>query len=84
MRSRWTAGGDSCTMIYQNCGDACGERKPEKEKPVQAKEVSGWKTRRISQRRDAERTRVGKRVSRLPRKAAIVSYEPVPKTDTGG
>ena len=28
--------------------------------------------------------KVVKCVSRLPRKAAIVSYEPVPYTDTGG
>ena len=35
-------------------------------------------------RRDADRTQVGKRVSHVPRKAAIVHAVPVPQTDTGG
>ena len=48
------------------------------ERLVQAEEVSGRKTRQISQRRDVERTKVAKRVSHVPRKAAIVLYVPVP------
>ena len=34
--------------------------------------------------RDAERKKVAKRPERVPRKAAIARYAPVPKTDTGG
>ena len=44
----------------------------------QAQEGYGWKNRRATQRCDAYRTKVGKCVSRLPRKAAIVCTVPVP------
>ncbi len=37
-----------------------------------------------TQRRDADRTQVGKRAGSVPRKAAIVHAAPVPQTDTGG
>ena len=54
------------------------------EKPVQARYLDGRKNRRARQRRDAERKRVVKAVSHVPRKAAIVLCVPVPQTDTGG
>ena len=46
--------------------------------PVQAEKVSGWQIRQTSRRRDVERIKVAKRVSHVPRKAAIVLYVPVP------
>ena len=48
------------------------------EKPVQAKEEYGRKNRRAIQRSEAERNKVAKRVSHVPRKAAIVYIIPVP------
>ena len=78
MRSRWITGGDSCTMIYQNCGDAQGKRKPGKERPVQAKEAYDWKNRHASQSGEVERRKVAKSVSQVPRKAAIEYIIPVP------
>ena len=42
------------------------------EKPVQAGEVYNRKIRCTIQRRDVERNKVAKRVSHVPRKAAIV------------
>ena len=48
------------------------------ERLVQAEEVSHRKNRVISQRRDVERNKVAKRVSHVPRKAAIVLCVPVP------
>ena len=48
------------------------------ENPVQAEEEMCRKSRTLIQRRDVDRTIVGKPVSWLPRKAAIVSYKPVP------
>ena len=48
------------------------------EEPVQAKEPSDRQIRSIRQKRDVERTKVAKRVSHVPRKAAIVFYVPVP------
>ena len=48
------------------------------ERPVQAKELCGRQTHRIRQRRDADRIQVGKPVSLLPGKAAIVYNVPVP------
>ena len=78
MRSRWITGGDSCTAVSQNCGDACGKREPEKEKPVQAEEVLDRQIRPVSQSCDADRNRVEKPVSHVPRKAAIDYTVPVP------
>ena len=78
MRSRWTTGGDSCTVIYQNCGDAQGKREPEMEKPVQAMELYDQKTCHARQKRDVERRKVAKSASQVPRKAAIVYIIPVP------
>ena len=46
--------------------------------PVQAGYQSHWKNRVAIQRRDADRTRVGKCVSHESRKAAIVFKIPVP------
>ena len=46
--------------------------------PVQAEKESGWQIRQTIRRRDVERIRVAKRVSHVPRKAAIVLYVPVP------
>ena len=48
------------------------------EKPVQAKEKSGRQIRLAIQKRDVERNLVVKRVSHVPRKAAIVLCVPVP------
>ena len=78
MRSRWTAGGDSCTAIYQKCGDASGKCEPGKERPVQAEEGSYRQTRMTTRGRDAERRIVAKHTDRVPRKAAIVYMVPVP------
>ena len=78
MRIRWTAGLDSCTAYKQNCGDAWGEHGPGMEIPVQAKEVCSRQIRCISRKRDAERNKVAKHVSPVPRKAAIALYVPVP------
>ncbi len=50
---------------------------------MQAKEESHRKNRVAIQRRDADRTKVGKCVSHESRKAAIVFKIPVPQTDTG-
>ena len=65
-------------MCTQNCGDACGEHEPGMEIPVQAEKESGWQIRQTIRRRDVERIRVAKRVSHVPRKAAIVIHIPVP------
>ena len=46
--------------------------------PVQARYQSHWKNRVAIQRRDADRTKVGKCVSHESRKAAIVFKIPVP------
>ena len=78
MRSRWITGGNSCTIIYQKCGDACGEHKPEKEKPVQARELSDRQIRLTRRCGDAERTVVVKHADLVPRKAAIAYMTPVP------
>ena len=48
------------------------------EEPVQAKEPSNRQIRSIRQKRDADRSLVGKQVSQLSRKAAIVHDIPVP------
>ncbi len=64
--------------MYQNCGDTGGKSGPEMEKPVQAQEVPCRKNRTVSQRRDVDRNQVGKLMSRLSRKAAIVYMIPVP------
>ena len=45
------------------------------ERLVQAKETYSRQIRCISQRRDVERNKVAKRVSHVPRKAAIVLVE---------
>ena len=47
-------------------------------KPRASEEVCGRQIRRISQSRDADRNKVGKPVSHVPRKAAIVHIIPVP------
>ena len=65
-------------MIKQNCGDTEGEPEPGMEKPVQAKEEYDWQIRHTIQKRDADRIRVEKSMSHVPRKAAIVYYVPVP------
>ena len=78
MRSRWITGGDSCTICVQNCGDACGECKPGMKRPVQAKEEMSWQIRSSIQKRDVDRKIVGKYMSHVPRKAAIVYTVPVP------
>ena len=78
MRSRWTTGGDSCTMIQQNCGDTEGKREPGEERPVQAQEEAERQIHPLVRRREAERTRVAKPVSRLSRKAAMACIIPVP------
>ena len=65
-------------MCVQNCGDACGECEPGMKIPVQAKEEMGWQIRSSIQKRDVDRTKVGKHVSHVPRKAAIVIHIPVP------
>ena len=44
--------------------------------PVQAEKESGWQIRQAIRRRDVERIKVAKRVSHVPRKAAIVSCVP--------
>ena len=46
--------------------------------PVQAEKEYGWQIRQTIRRRDVERIKVAKRVSHVPRKAAIVSCVPVP------
>ena len=46
--------------------------------PGQAKEGSDRKNRQTTQKRDADRTKVGKCVSHASRKAAIVHIVPVP------
>ena len=48
------------------------------ESRAQAKELSGRKNPLIRQKRDVDRTKVGKCMSQLSRKAAIVIYVPVP------
>ena len=48
------------------------------ERPVQAREESDRQIRLTIQKRDAERNQVAKRVSHVPRKAAIVYMVPVP------
>ena len=78
MLSRWTAGGDSCTAIYQKCGDASGKCGPGKERPVQAEEGTCRQIRMSTQERYAERRIVAKHTDRVPRKAAIVYMVPVP------
>ncbi len=76
-RIRWTAGLDSCTTYEQNCGDACEEHEPGMEIPVQAEKRSlVGKSARQSE--DVMWIKVAKRVSHVPRKAAIVSCVPVP------
>ena len=65
-------------MIKQNCGDTEGEPEPGMERPVQAKEECNWQIRCTIQKRDADRIKVGKQVSQLSRKAAIVFIIPVP------
>ncbi len=54
------------------------------ESPVQAEERYSRENRDATQSREANRKRVGKSVSQLPRKAAIAYMMPVPETDTGG
>ena len=71
-------------MVVQNCGDACGEHGPGKRRPVQAQEEAGRQIRPPIQRREVDRTRVGKHACHVPRKAAIATTIPVPQTDTGG
>ena len=61
-----------------SCGDICGEHRRGTESRVQAKEESHRKNRVAIQRRDADRTKVGKCVSHESRKAAIVFKIPVP------
>ena len=65
-------------MVRQNCGDTEGEPEPGKERPVQAEEEYGWKSRHMIRSRDADRKRVGKQACQLSRKAAIVLAIPVP------
>ena len=48
------------------------------ERPVQAKEEVRRQIRVSIQKRDAERNKVAKRVSQVPRKAAIAYIIPVP------
>ena len=48
------------------------------EKPVQAEYQSSRKIRSAMRKRDADRNLVGKQVSQLSRKAAIVYIVPVP------
>ncbi len=65
-------------------GTQRAEPDPEEEKPEQAEEAGGRKSRRLSQSREAERNKVAKPESQLSRKAAIACSAPVPQTDTGG
>ena len=78
MRSRWTAGGDSCTPRQQNRGDAAKEHEPGKGRPVQVGQERERQIRLSIRRHDAERKEVAKRVCHVPRKAAIVHKVPVP------
>ena len=78
MRSRWITGGNSCTILYQNCGDAQGKHEPGKERPVQASEVYDRQIRHISRGCDVERMEVVKHIEFASRKAAIVCIVPVP------
>ena len=54
------------------------KHEPEKESPVQAQQRTDRKNRLSTRGRDVERTKVAKHADRLPRKAAIVPYVPVP------
>ena len=65
-------------MVRQNCGDTEGGPEPGKERPVQAEEEHGWKSRHAIRSRDADRKRVGKHAGHVPRKAAIAQQAPVP------
>ena len=47
-------------------------------RPVQAKELWGKKSCPIRQKRDVDRTEVGKRMDFVPGKAAIAYPSPVP------
>ena len=58
--------------------EACGEREPGMESPVQAGYQSLWQIRVAMGSRDAERNKVAKSVSHASRKAAIVYTVPVP------
>ena len=66
-------------MCNQNCGDACRECHPGMREPDQARYQSHWQIRVTMRIRDGERKKVAKDMSCVPRKAAIVSYIPVPK-----
>ncbi len=65
-------------MVRQNCGDTEGKPEPGKERPVQAEEEHGWKSRHAIRSREADRKEVGKQAGQLSRKAAIVLAIPVP------
>ena len=84
MRSRWTAGGDSCTAIYQKCGDASGKCRWGKERPVQAEEGTCRQIRMSTQERYAERRIVAKHTDRREKSRYRVYATPYRKTDTGG
>ena len=85
MRSRWGAGGDSCTRKGQNCGDTETEAWAGNGK-TSASGVPRGKENPSSTmgNRDADRNQVGKHAKEPSRKATIVPSLPVPETDTGG
>ena len=85
MRSRWTAGGDSCTPGYQKCGDTGTKRRPGAESPAQARYPRGRKIPRAREKaRSGANERVAKCVEEPSGKAAMEYPGPVPETDTGG
>ena len=64
--------------VFRTCGDACGKCKPGEKKPAQAKKEYEKQNCHTIQKRDVYRNKVGKYMSHVPRKAAIVILIPVP------
>ena len=78
MRSRWTAGDNSCTVMEQNCGDTETEWSPAN--GCWGKRGTGKGGKPPLQRESVMRTelKVGKSRKGPSRKAAIVFMIPVP------
>ena len=82
MRTRVVADGQQVEIPVLRYDRTVGTRKESGSRgwivPVQAGYQSLWQIRKSIRRRDVDRNLVGKRVSWLPRKAAIVYTVPVP------
>ena len=78
MRSRWITGGNSCTILYQKLWGRTGKARAGKGKTGPSVAVERKANPSFKAERDGERREVAKRVSQVPRKAAIVYKIPVP------